>query len=78
MKTNYFADATAHAIAEDCAAESALDAEAEAALRQMIRFRENGETGIGAALAMTIDCVEIRLTNESQRRRIGLPGTIRA
>ena len=78
MKANYFADAATHAIAEDRAAESALDAEAEAALRQVVRFRENGETGIRAALAMTIDCVEIRLANEPKRRRIGQPGTIRA
>ena len=66
------------AIAHYRAAESSLDAEAEAALRQIVRFRENGEVGIGTALPMTVNRVEVRLAHEAHGRRIRQPGSIRA
>ena len=78
MKADHFADAPAHAVAYYRAAESALDAEAETALRQMVRFRENGKKGIGTTLAMTVNSIEIRFANESSGRRIGPPGATRA
>src|SRR5262249_44190177 len=43
VQANHFANAPANAIAHYRAAESALDAETEAALWQIVRFRENGE-----------------------------------
>jgi len=78
MEANHFANAAADAVAHHRAAESALDAEAEAALRQIVRFRENSEVGIGTALPMTVNRVEVRLAHESHRRRIRQPGFIRA
>ena len=78
MKANNFAHAPAHAIAHYRATESTLDAEAETALRQIVRFRENGEVGIGTALPMTVNRVEVRLAHEMRGRRIGQPGFIRA
>ena len=78
MKPNNFAGAPAHAIAHYRATESTLDAEAETALRQIVRFRENGEVGIGTALPMTVNRVEVRLAQEMRGRRIGQPGFIRA
>jgi len=78
MKANNFAGAPAHAIAHYRATESTLDAEAETALRQIVRFRENGEVGIGTALPMTVNRVEVRLAHETRRRRKAQPGFIRA
>jgi hypothetical protein len=78
VEANHFANAAANAIAHYRAAESALDAEAEAALRQIVRFRENGEVGIGTALPMTVNRVEVRLAHEAHGRRIRQPGSIRA
>jgi hypothetical protein len=78
MKPNTFADAPAHAIAHYRATESTLHAEAETALRQIVRFQENGEVGIGTALPMTVNRVEVRLAQEMRGRRIGQPGFIRA
>ena len=78
MEANHFADAAANAIAHHRAAEGPLDAEAEPALRQMIRFRENGEEGIGTSLPMTVNRVEVRLAHEARGRRIRQPDLIRA
>jgi hypothetical protein len=78
MEADHFADAPAHTVAYYRAAEGALDAEAEAALRQIVRFRENGKKGIGTALAMAVNGVEIRFANKSSGRRIGTPGATRA
>jgi hypothetical protein len=78
MKANNFAGAPAHTVAHYSATESSLDAEAETALRQVVRFRENGEMGIGTALPMTINRVEVRLAHQAHGRRIGQPGFIRA
>ena len=78
MKAHDFPDAPAHAIAHYRAAESTLDAEAETALRQVVRFRENGEVGIGTALPMTVNRVEVRLAHKTHGRRISQPGFIRA
>jgi hypothetical protein len=78
MKANDFADAPAHAIAHYRAAESTLDAEAETALWQVVCFKENGEVGIGTALPMSVNRVEVRLAHETRGKRISQPGFIRA
>ena len=78
MKADHFADAPAHTVAYYRAAESALDAEAKTAVRQIVRFRKNGKKGIGTALAMTVNGVEIRFANEPSGGRIRPPGTTRA
>ena len=78
MEANDFANAAADAIAHHRAAESALDAETEAALRQVVRFRENSEKGIGTALPMTVNRVEVRLSHQTRGGRIRQPGFIRA
>src|SRR5215813_11764175 len=68
VKTNHFADAAANAIAHHRAAECALDAETKAALRQIVRFRENGKVGIGTALPMTVNRVEVRFAHKARGR----------
>ena len=78
MKTNDFADAPAHAIAHYSAAERALDAKAKTALRHVVRFRKNGEVGIGTTLPMTVNRVEVRFAHEAHGKRIRQPGLIRA
>ena len=78
MKANHFANTPADAIAHHRTAESTLNAEAEAALRPIIRFRENSEVGIGTALPMTVNRVEVRLAHEAYGKRIRQPGFIRA
>jgi len=84
MEPDHFADAPTNAVAHYRAAESALDAETEAALRQVVRFRENGEVGTGTALPMTVNRVELRLAHQlADRSKPGstrqlLPGIIRA
>jgi hypothetical protein len=78
MKANNFAHAPAHTVAHYRAAQSTLDAEAETALRQVVRPRENGEVGIGTALPKTVNRVEVRLAHETHGKRIGQPGFIRA
>ena len=78
MEANHFANAATNAIAHDRAPESPLDAEAEPALLQIIRFQENGKVGIGTALPMTVNRIEVRLAHEAHRGRIRQPGFIRA
>jgi len=84
MEPDHFADAPADAIPHDRPAESALDAEAETALRQVVRSRENGEMGIGTTLPMAVHRVEIRFAHQlascrglCTARKLG-PGFIRA
>ena len=45
MEPDHFANAPPETIAHHRAAECSLDAEAKAALRQIIRFQEHGEVG---------------------------------
>jgi len=78
MEADHFTDAPAHTVAYYRATESAFDAEAKAALRQIVRFRENGKKGIGTALAMTVNGVEIRFANETSGWRIRPPGVTQA
>src|SRR5215813_4782576 len=59
VKANYFTNAAANTIAHHGAAESALDAEAEPTLRQVVRFQKNSKEGIGTALPMTVNRVEV-------------------
>lgn len=85
MQPDNFANAPANPIADYRTAESALDTESEAALRQIIGLRKNGEVGTGTAFPMAIDRVEIRFARKLARgsgkrgaRRIGKPEFIRA
>jgi hypothetical protein len=64
MKPDHFANAPADAVANHCASERPLDAEPEAAHRQIVGLRENGEVGIGAALPIAVNRVEFRLAYE--------------
>src|ERR1043166_2192532 len=75
VKANHFADAATNAVAHHRAAECALDAETEAALRQIVRFQENGEVGIGTALPMTVDRVEVRPAKEAHGSRKPQPAS---
>ena len=84
MEPDHLADAPPDAIPHYRAAETALDTEAEAALRQIIRFRENGEMGTGTALPMAVNRVEICFAHQlalhrgpSTARELE-PGVIRA
>jgi hypothetical protein len=64
MQPDDFTNAPADAIAYYGAAERAFDAKAEAALRKLVRFRKNGEVGIGTALPMTVNRVKIGLARQ--------------
>jgi len=64
MEPHHFADAPADAIPHYRPAEIALDAETEAAQRQVVRFQENNEMGIGTALPMAVNRVEIRFAHQ--------------
>ena len=64
MEPDHFADASANAIANYRAAETTLNAKTESALRQVVGFRENGEMGIGTALPIAVNRVEIRLAHQ--------------
>jgi len=84
VEPDHFADAPANAIPHYRSAETALDAETEAALRQVVRFRENDEMGTGTALPMAVNRVEIRFARqlacdcELCAARELVPGFIRA
>jgi len=84
VEPDHFADAPADAIPHYRPAETALDAETEAALRQVVRFRENDEMGTGTALPMAVNRVEICFAHQlacyrglSSARKFE-PGLIRA
>ena len=64
MDPDRFAQPPANPVANHGAAERSLNAEPETAHRQIIRFREYGEIGTGAALPTAVDGVELRLAAE--------------
>ena len=84
MEPDHLADTPADAIPHYRPAKAALDAEAEAALRQVVHVRENGEMGAGTALPMAVNRVEICFAHQlacyrglSSARKFE-PGLIRA
>jgi hypothetical protein len=65
-------------IAHNSATKSLLDAEAEAALRQIVRLYKSSEVGTRAALPGSVHGVKLRLLYQPCFARILLPGFTRA
>jgi hypothetical protein len=78
MEPYHFSNAAPHAIARHRSAQRSLDAEAKAALRQVVRFQEHGKVGTRAALPVAVNSVEIRLAHDARAARILLPRFTRA
>jgi hypothetical protein len=78
MQPHHFPDAPPDTITQHRPAQRSLDAEAEAALRQVVRFQEHGEVGTGAALPVAVYSVEIRFAHDARVPRIFLPFLTRA
>lgn len=67
------------AIADDRSAQRLLDAEAEAAHRQMIGTKENCEVGTGSALSGAVNGIEVAALHQPRfARKFQTPGAIRA
>ena len=64
MQPHYFPNAPPNTIARHRSAQRPFDAEAEAALRQIIRFHKHGEVGTRTALPVTVNSIEVRLAHE--------------
>jgi hypothetical protein len=69
MTTNGLPQATANTIAHYRAAESLLNAEAEAALRQLIGAKKSNEVRTGTPSAGAIDSVEISAAHQARVAR---------
>ena len=69
MTTNRFAQAAANAIANYSAAERFFNAEAEAALRQLIGAKKNGEVRTGTPASGAIHGVEVSAADETRGAR---------
>ncbi len=78
MQPREFAQASPDSIAHNRAAERLLDAEAKAALWQVVRFYKSCEVGTRAALARAVDSIELRLSYQPRFARILQPGFTRA
>jgi hypothetical protein len=78
MEPYHFSNAAPDTIARHRSAQCSLDTEAEAALRQVVRFQEHGEVGTRAALPVAVYNVEIRLAHDARAARILLPRFTRA
>jgi len=78
MQPHYFSYASPDTIARHCAAQRSFDAEAKAALWQVIRFQEHGEVGTRAALPVAVNSVEIRFAHNARATRILPPFFTRA
>ena len=65
-------------IAHNRTAKSLLDAEAESALRQVVRLYKSNEVGTRAALPGAVHGVKLRLAHQPRFARILLPGFTRA
>jgi len=68
-----FSQAPPDSIAHKRTAKSLLDAEAEAALRQIVRLYESSEVGTRAAFVGAVDSVKLRLLHQPRFARIFLP-----
>jgi hypothetical protein len=67
------------AIADHRAAQRLFDAEAEAAVRQLVRAKENSEVGTRAAFPGAIHGIELAFAHQPRRaRKIQAPVTTRA
>ncbi len=78
MEPYHFSNAAPDTIARHRSAQRSLDAEAKAALRQVVRFQEHGEVGTRAALPVAVNSVEIRLAHDARFSRIFRPFLTRA
>jgi hypothetical protein len=78
MQPHHFPYAPPDAIAHYRSAQRALDAEAKAALRQVIRFQEHGKVETRAALSVAVNSVEVRFAHDARAARIFLPLFTRA
>ncbi len=78
MQPYDFSQAPPDSIAHNRTTKSLLDAEAEAALRQIVRLYESSEVGTRVAFAGAVDNVKLRLLHQPRFARICLPGFIRA
>jgi len=78
MQPYQFSNAPPDTIAHHRAAQRSLNAEAKAALRQIVCFQKHGEVGTRAALPVAVNSVEIRFAHDARAARIFLPLFIRA
>jgi len=78
MQPDRFSHPPPDTIAHHRSTQRPLDAEAEAAERQVVRFQEHGEVGTRAALPVAVNGVEVRLAHDSRAARILLPRFTRA
>ena len=69
MTTNGLPQATTNTIAHYRAAESLFDAEAEAALGQLIGAKKSNEVRAGTPSTGAIDCVEISAAHQTRVAR---------
>jgi hypothetical protein len=70
VAAHQFAQAPPDTIAYYRAAQSRLDAEAEAALRQFIGAEENGEVGTRTALSGAVHCIKLSAPHQPRFTRI--------
>jgi hypothetical protein len=78
MAAHDFPHAPPDAIAHHRAAECLLDAESEAAMRQLVRAKKNGEMGIQAALPGSVYGVKVSAPHQPRiARKIQAPHAIR-
>jgi hypothetical protein len=70
MQPHDFSNAAPDTIARHRSTQCTLDAEAKAALRQVVRFQEHGEVRTRAALPVAVNSVEIRLAHDARAARI--------
>ena len=78
VQPRQFAQAPPDSIAHNRAAKRFLNAEAKAALRQVVRFYKSCEVGTRAALAHAIDGIKLRLRYQPRFARKLQPGFTRA
>jgi hypothetical protein len=69
VAANHFAQASSHAVTHHRAAECLLDAEAEAAQRQVIGTKKDGEVGTRAALPGTVNRVKLAAAHQTYASR---------
>ncbi len=78
MAAHDFPHAPPDAIAHHRAAQCLLDAESEAAVRQLVRAKKNGEVGIRAALPGPVYGVKLSAPHQPRlARKIQATGAIR-
>jgi hypothetical protein len=73
VQPHHFSHPPPDAIPHHRPAEGSLDAEAEAAFRQLVRFQENYKVRTRAALPGAIHGIELRFAYQTRAARILLP-----